>query len=208
MIELIECLVTKAHPKCILVAHDWGGLVCWTVAQTRPDLVDRFIVLNAPHIDAWQYRIATSWKQFFSAFYIFYFNIPLLPEFALRGADMAFYEGLIKQYNPKGRTPNDQFADAYKHYFGQPDGFTGPLNYYRALLRGFGNGSDFPLLKVQPKTLIIWGKADFALVPELASDSAALCEQVTIRYIEKAAHFVQWEDPETVNQLMREFLGK
>ena len=36
------------YKKCVLVGHDMGGKVAWTFAQTYPDLVDRFIVMNCP----------------------------------------------------------------------------------------------------------------------------------------------------------------
>src|SRR5690606_23062906 len=78
VIELIECLVTKANPKCVLVAHDWGGIIAWIVAQQRPDLVDHFILLNSPYPEVWITRISTTWRQFFASWYIPFFNGKLI----------------------------------------------------------------------------------------------------------------------------------
>ena len=208
IIELIESLQSTKHNKCVLVGHDWGGIISWTVAQTRPDLVDRFIVINAPHMDAGKCRAAISWRQFFSSWYMFIFNIPFLPELLLRGNDLAFFNQIIDQFSKDSPDERLQTAEVYKHYFGQPGGFTSPLNYYRALLRGYGSGENYPITKVKTKTLIIWGKADMALVSELVDDSAALCEDVTVRYLEKSNHFVQMEDPDKVNELISQFLAK
>ena len=44
-VVLTRCL---GYKKCVLVGHDWGGKVAWTFAQTYPDLVDKFIVMNFP----------------------------------------------------------------------------------------------------------------------------------------------------------------
>ena len=55
--------------KCILVSHDWGGLVGWTVAAHYPDLVDKFIVCNAPDIKHFKQAIESDWKQFFMSWY-------------------------------------------------------------------------------------------------------------------------------------------
>jgi pimeloyl-ACP methyl ester carboxylesterase len=37
------------HERCTLVAHDWGGCVCWVVAGLYgPALLDRLIVMGLP----------------------------------------------------------------------------------------------------------------------------------------------------------------
>lgn len=35
--------------SCTLVGHDWGGAVAWVVAGRYPGLVDRLVVVSAPH---------------------------------------------------------------------------------------------------------------------------------------------------------------
>jgi len=35
--------------KAIIVGHDWGGVVAWSLAFARPDLVDKLVILNLPH---------------------------------------------------------------------------------------------------------------------------------------------------------------
>src|SRR5690606_22849883 len=35
--------------RAIVVGHDWGGAVAWEVAMSKPELVDRLVVLNLPH---------------------------------------------------------------------------------------------------------------------------------------------------------------
>ena len=44
--ELIEQL---GGGKAVLVGHDWGGVVAWAVAIDRPELVQRLVIMNAPH---------------------------------------------------------------------------------------------------------------------------------------------------------------
>lgn len=36
------------YKSCVLVAHDWGGLVAWDFGIRYPKLVDKLIVMNAP----------------------------------------------------------------------------------------------------------------------------------------------------------------
>lgn len=202
IIELIESLVSKANPKCILVAHDWGGVLAWSVAQTRPDLVDRFIVLNAPHSSPWIKRIATTWKQFFASWYMFFFNFPYLPELNLRSGDFKLFDALFGKYS---KSPEE--IDVYKHYFSQAYGITAPLNYYRARLRGYGQ-IPITVRPVQPPTLILWGRDDTALIAELAEDSAKLCTDATVQYLDACSHWIMIDKPKEVNAAIAQFLSR
>jgi pimeloyl-ACP methyl ester carboxylesterase len=35
--------------KAIVIGHDWGGIVAWTLAMMKPEMVDKLIILNLPH---------------------------------------------------------------------------------------------------------------------------------------------------------------
>jgi pimeloyl-ACP methyl ester carboxylesterase len=36
--------------KAIVVGHDWGGAIAWSVAMSKPELVEKLVVLNCPHL--------------------------------------------------------------------------------------------------------------------------------------------------------------
>src|SRR4030095_93438 len=37
------------HRRFTLVAHDWGGAVAWVFAMVHPDMLERLVLINAPH---------------------------------------------------------------------------------------------------------------------------------------------------------------
>lgn len=198
--DLAELIEEYTNDKCILVAHDWGGVVAWLLAAQHPNLIDRFIVLNAPHPTVWRTTIATNWAQFFRSWYMFFFNMPYIPEISIMSGDFKIFDRLFEKYLQKDE------IEIYKYYFGRCYGVTAPLNYYRATLRGYGQKNERKLNKVKPKTLIIWGDRDLALVTSLAEDSRAQCETAQLNLVEGATHWVQLDKPNEVNSHMRQFL--
>jgi pimeloyl-ACP methyl ester carboxylesterase len=56
-------------------------------------------------------------------------------------------------------------------------------------------------------TLMIWGENDTALGKELTYGTEAYVKDFQIKYIANCSHWVQQEQPQLVNQYIREFLG-
>ena len=42
----ISCL---GYEKCILVVHDWGGIVGYDFVLRNPEMVEKFVICNIPH---------------------------------------------------------------------------------------------------------------------------------------------------------------
>jgi len=60
--------------------------------------------------------------------------------------------------------------------------------------------------KIVVPTLLIWGVKDSFLEQTAAEMSSQYVEDFTVKFIESANHWVQQEEPQTVNLLMRQFL--
>lgn len=70
--DIKDVIYALGKDKCILVAHDWGGLVGWFTAAQYPELVHKLIILNAPHWKYFMELVQSSWKQFFMSWYLIF----------------------------------------------------------------------------------------------------------------------------------------
>ena len=43
-----------------VVGHDWGGIVAWAFAGLHPVLLDRLVILNAPHLGIYSRNVFRS----------------------------------------------------------------------------------------------------------------------------------------------------
>jgi pimeloyl-ACP methyl ester carboxylesterase len=47
--DVAAVIADQGEDRAVIVGHDWGGMIAWFTAMTRPDVVDRLVVLNLPH---------------------------------------------------------------------------------------------------------------------------------------------------------------
>lgn len=186
-----------------LIAHDWGAAVAWWVALNYPQRIEKLAILNVPHPVVMRKTLSSSFQQLRKSWYIFFFQLPWLPE-ALLGMNNA--EGAVRALRGSG-TPTTfseaDFAD-YRQAWQQPGALTGMINWYRALVRRPPRRAVH--LRVTMPTLMIWGVNDVALTPEMAQKSIDYCDHGRLVYLEKATHWVQHDEPAEVNRLLVEFL--
>ncbi|HEX3948894.1 MAG TPA: alpha/beta hydrolase [Steroidobacteraceae bacterium] len=62
--------------KAVIVGHDWGGAVAWTLAMTHPDWLQALVILNLPHPSGIQREIRTNPQQRKNSEYAFNFQKP------------------------------------------------------------------------------------------------------------------------------------
>lgn len=191
------------YDRCILVAHDWGGAIAWQFAYAYPERVDRLIVMNLPHPAKFQQGLQTP-QQLLRSWYIFLFQLPMLPELLLQAGDYQLIAEMFSRaaIDKAAFTPED--LEAYKDAAAKRGALTAMLNYYRNLLQSGSTPREWSKLTVP--TLLIWGENDVALGIELTYGTEAYVENLTVRYIPHCSHWVQQEQPQLVNQSMREFL--
>jgi pimeloyl-ACP methyl ester carboxylesterase len=192
------------YDRAILVGHDWGGAIAWNFAYAYPDLVEKLIILNLPHPAKFAEGLRTP-QQLLRSWYMGLFQIPLLPEFLIQLDDFRLLELILKGMAINKNIFTDADIAAYKNAFAKAGSLTAALNYYRNLLQQAILETSWTVLNVP--TLMIWAEQDIALGKELTYGTEQYVRDFRIHYIPNCSHWVQQEQPQLVNQYMREFFG-
>ncbi|MEG3439201.1 alpha/beta hydrolase [Pannus brasiliensis CCIBt3594] len=195
------------YEDCILVAHDWGGAIAWVFAYEYPHRVEKLIVLNIPHPAKFLKGLFTS-PQIFRSWYIFFFQLPLLPELWLKKNNYRTIANIFSEMAIDKSAFSPEDLEAYKNAAAKEGALTAMVNYYRGIFSKFPSSSQIPTEKLDIPTLMIWGEEDTALGKELTYGTEEYVRDFTVKYIPDCSHWVQQERPDLVNQYIREFLAR
>jgi pimeloyl-ACP methyl ester carboxylesterase len=183
-----------------LVGHDWGGVVAWHMAMHHPELVDRLVVINAPHPAIFRREIRKP-DQLLRSWYVYFFQLPRLPEWAIRRNGFAALERIFRRDPVRPGAFTDVDVRRYKEAAARPGALTAMLNYYRAArLR---RPRPVP---VRAPTLVIWGMRDEALSSRNLDGLERWVPDLRVERLDDSSHWVMSEVPERVNTLLAGFL--
>jgi pimeloyl-ACP methyl ester carboxylesterase len=190
--------------KAVVIGHDWGGVLAWHLPLFFPELVEKLVILNAPHPAAYR-RELRSWNQRLKSWYVCFFQVPILPELLFSLGDSHQLGRMLRRQpvRPDAFTPAD--VRRYKQALARPGALTAALNYYRASLRPLLRGglADVP---IPVPTLLLWGERDAFLSPRLTESLARWVPDLRVVRFADASHWIQNDIPERVNRLMLTFL--
>ncbi len=205
--DVAQLAYSFGEDQAHIVGHDWGGAVAWATALARPDLVRTLNILNCPHPRILMQSFLTNPRQLRRSWYMFVFQLPLLPELGFRSNNAEAIAEAFRRNTAHPEAFSDQDIAAYRAAALQPGALTSMVNYYRSMMRPTSQRwlmSLDPVVKVP--TQVIWGERDFALGKELNHLLPAYVPDLTLHFIPDASHWVQQDRPDLVNQYLLEFL--
>jgi pimeloyl-ACP methyl ester carboxylesterase len=202
--DIVGLIDEAGAAKAYIVGHDWGGAVAWWLGIKHPERIEKLVLLNIPHPAVMRRAVFKDPAQRKKSSYIFFFQLPWLPERAFRKNDFARGVASLQGSSRPG-TFSDADLDLYREAWSQPGAVRGMLSYYRASLRAQPEPPASPRVRVP--TLLLWGKQDRFLGSEMAAPSIDLCDDGRLVFVDEASHWIQHEEPERVTREILGFFG-
>jgi pimeloyl-ACP methyl ester carboxylesterase len=201
--DIIGLIDSLGYEKVNLVGHDWGAVVAWTLAILHPERLHRLSIMNVPHPAVMQKFLTRDLEQIKRSWYVFFFQLPWLPEAGMKRDD---WRGAVGALRGSGRIhtfTNDDIAK-YKEAWSQPGAMTAMINWYRAVVRYQPQITND--MRVKIPTLMMWGMKDVALSHRMARLSMDFVDEGNLIFFPEATHWVQHDAAAEVNHYLVDFI--
>lgn len=201
----VAALIDASGAKQVtLIAHDWGAIIAWyfAIMEIRP--LARLVIMNVPHPSCGR-RELRNWRQLRKSWYIFFFQLPKLPEMLMGRGHSASIARLFSTTTVNPYLFDDAVRETYRAAAARPGALTAMFNYYRALIRRPDAG-DVAAGKVNVPTLVVWGEQDVAIDIHCLDGTDNYVDDLTVRRLPDASHWVQQDAPDQVNTILKEWL--
>ncbi|MEE8558988.1 MAG: alpha/beta hydrolase [Myxococcota bacterium] len=198
-----------------LVGHDWGALIAYAVCALAPERFQSLTTLAIPRPRRlFNEAVRKVPRQLRNSWYILFFQLRGLADFALEARDWAFVEKLWRDWSPGWELPADEMA-AVKRTLAQPGVKRATLGYYRALFsRNSPAARETQRLAEMPipvPTLSLTGARDGCMdtrLHDLLMVEGDFPAGVEVVRLEDAGHFLHQEKPEEINRLLLGWLER
>ncbi len=219
-LDVLAVIRACGYESCVLIGHDWGGMVAWNVAANFPQAVDAIVTVCSPHPRAYKDPACFTPAQAQRSSYFLLFATSYLPELYLshsRGHEIRnmMLSAPMGVRNRAAVTEDDVlfFVDALL----RPGRLTAGLNYYRsAMFMPSARAKKF----VDRATAVGWSGPTLQLYAD--GDGAFECgmfencsvtgenwakKHMTVVKIEDCSHWAQQDQPGRVCQEIERFVN-
>jgi pimeloyl-ACP methyl ester carboxylesterase len=190
--------------QAFLVGHDWGGFVAWWAAASAPERFPRVAILNVPHPLVMRRFLKKDKKQRRRSWYMFFFQLPWLPEFWYRRRNFLIGERSIRGTARRGTFTDDDMT-AYREAWQQPGALKAMIHWYRASMRR--RPASQGAMRIPQPTLLLWGLRDRFLSRRMIAPSLEFCDDGQLQEIPRATHWVHHEEPDEINRALADFFA-
>lgn len=186
----------QGYSEAVIMGHDWGGVVGWNFAMTRPEMTQRLIILNVPHPRALSRELANNPKQ--------RRVMQFARNFQRSDAHLTMTSRQLAHW-----VVDPDAHEKYVRAFNNSD-FEAMLNYYKANFPDQPYEEDVaPVARISDPVLLICGLDDPIFVDESLNDTWKWVEKdLTIVTIPGSSHFVHHDAAILVNSTIQDWLAR
>lgn len=199
LIEDVAAVIrNEGQESAVIVGHDWGGGIAWSFAGWRPEMTDKLIIMNLPHLKGFVRELAKLEQQHENSTYARNFQRPSSHEsISAQGLAMALSGG--------DETLQPIYLEAFER-----SSADAMMNYYRANFprEPYTSGTFAELPRIQMPVLQFHGMNDTALLPDSLNDTwKELDQDWTLVTVPGAGHWPHHDKPEVVTNMIRAWLA-
>lgn len=187
--------------NAVVVGHDWGGLLAWTMAVYHPKVVQRLVPVSIPHPLRFRQAIRSDpFGQAWATRHTFGFQLPAWPERRLTRDDGALVGRMLHEWSGPG-WPDPPTEDRVRQAIQIPGVAHSALEYHRWLIRSQARPDGMRYAArmraaIEVPTLQLHGALDRCVLPRTAQGSGRFVQApYRWRLIEGAGHFPHQERP-------------
>jgi pimeloyl-ACP methyl ester carboxylesterase len=186
----------EGRESATIVGHDWGGAIAWQFAARVPEMTEKLIILNLPHLSGLTRELAGSPEQYEASAYT--------RRFQEEGAHEELDAEALARWvsDPEARS---RYVEAFER-----SDFEAMLFYYkRHYPREPYRAAGLPQARVGCPVLVIHGLEDPYLLPDgLCGTWEWVDADLTLVTVPGAGHFVQQDAADLVTRTMRSWLSR
>ena len=199
---------TFIKEPAIIVGNSLGSLVAMTVAATHPEMVAKLVMINLPDVSLqqeaippWLRPIERGMKRMIAS--------PLLLKSIFR---VVRQPGVIRRWAAIAYSDLGSVNEDLVNILATPPQDQGAAKAFCYLFRGASNPEFAPGAKetlpiLQIPMLLIWGRQDKFVPPNLAPVFARLNPLITLVELDNAGHCPHDECPDRFNQIFLDWLS-
>jgi haloalkane dehalogenase len=178
--------------RCVLVVHDWGGLIGLRWACEHPEAVQALVISSTGFFpDGKWHGMAEALRT------------PGTGEQVVDGIDRDGFGGLLRSVSPG---MSDDALDEYWKAYADQARRRGQLELYRS--GDFEALAEYELASIEVPVLLVWGENDEFAPPASAHRFQRELADTELVTIDGAGHFVWEDDPERCAAALTGFLGR
>lgn len=220
--------------RAVVVGHDFGGALAWTLARDHADRVLGVVSLNTPYTRRTETDLVETMRRTRGpTHYMVQYQEPGVGE-KLLGEDVdATLRGLMRrpgvtlaefeQVSPALQALPAELFKGDEKVMGAPllseeelavfvrayqrNGFTGPLNWYRNLRRNWEDTAHTPD-RIDVPALMVSAEQDIFLPPSTTRGMERIVSDLERQTVAGCGHWTQQEKPDEVNALLLAWLER